>query len=263
MRRRDDEDLALDRVDGVANHARGDVALPSTHAGADVGNDPPPRSVDELRAELAQLRERIARSPDALVVDHVHASRDARVEAERIVDEASARITELERRTRGPFRNRTVDPTALAFERERLKAAQQQRAKAMAREQELAADAPDRATRRPEHAALRERAAVLEGKLSILRQQHLRGALQHSAPYLTATLGPFPEQPRARRTWQQAARRIEAYRFDHAITDPDNALGPPPATSSARAHWQRIAQDVHRAQRELGHNVDRGHRYER
>ena len=256
MRRRDDEDLALDRIDGVANPARGDVALPFTHGGADVGNDPPPRSVDALRAELAQLRERIARSPDALA-DHLRAPRDARAEAERIVAEASARITELQRRTRGPFRTRTSDPTALAFERERLKAAEQQRAKAIERNQELAADAPD-----TEHAALRERAAELEAEISILRQQHLRDALQHNAPHLTATLGPFPEQPRARRTWQQAARRIEAYRFDHAITDTDNALGPPPAASPARAHWQRTAQDVHRAQRELGRNVDRGHGHE-
>jgi hypothetical protein len=261
MRRRDDEDLALDRIDGVSNPAQGDVARPFTRGAADVGNDPPPRSVDELRAELAQLRERIARYP-AAPADQLQASRDARAEAQRIVDEASARITELQRRTRGPFRSRTSDPAALAFERERLKAAEQQIAKATERKQELAADAPDHATRTAEHAALRERAAALEGKLSILRQQHLRGALQHSAPHLTATLGPFPEQPRARRTWQQAARRIEAYRFDHAITDTDNALGPPPAASSARANWQRTAQDVHRAQRELGRNVDRGHGHE-
>ena len=230
MRRRDDEDLALDRIDGVANPARGDVALRSTYSGADVGNDPPPRSVDALRAELAQLRERITCRPDQLV-NQVHASRDARAEAERIVAEASARITELQRRTRGPFRNRTGDPTALAFERERLKAAEQQRAKAV----ERTADAPDHATPRAEHAALRERAAAVEAELSILRQQHLRDALQHNAPHLTATLGPFPEQPRARRTWQQAARRIEAYRFDHAITDTDNALGPPPPRAP-RAH---------------------------
>jgi hypothetical protein len=62
-----------------------------------------------------------------------------------------------------------------------------------------------------EHKGLRERAATLEAELSILRQQHLHGPLEHSAPYLIAELGPPPEQPRARRTWQQAAHRIEAY----------------------------------------------------
>jgi hypothetical protein len=99
---------------------------------------------------------------------------------------------------------------------------------------------------------------ALETQLSLLRKQHLRNALGHGAPHLTATLGPLPQKSRARRTWEQAARRIEAYRFDHAITDTDNALGPPPTGTPARAHWQRAQQDIQRAQRELGRAADRG-----
>ena len=40
---------------------------------------------------------------------------------------------------------------------------------------------------------------------------------------LTTALGTLPDQPRARRTWEQAATRIEAYRFDHKVTDPGDA----------------------------------------
>jgi hypothetical protein len=44
-------------------------------------------------------------------------------------------------------------------------------------------------------------------------------------------LGSLPDQPRARRTWQQAATRIEAYRFDLGVTDAHHALGLAPSES--------------------------------
>jgi conjugative relaxase-like TrwC/TraI family protein len=263
MRRRDDEDLALDRIDGAMHAASSDLTLALTSGGRAPGNDPapplndpPPHWVDELRTELAQLRERIARQPDA-VTDQLHAARHTRAEAQRVADEARARIADLEPPARGVLRRRPSDPAALAFERERLKAAEHQMAMAAEHERNLAANTPDRTNPGAEHEALRERAAALEAKLSIHRQQHLRDGLEHGAPHLTAALGPLPEQPRARRTWQQAAHRIEAYRFDHAIRDTVNALGPPPTATAARGHWQRVQHDIHKAQRELGLHVDR------
>jgi conjugative relaxase-like TrwC/TraI family protein len=256
MRRRDDEDLALDRIDGASNATWSDLTLAPASGGVAGGNDPPRHSVDELRTELAQLRERIARPPDP-ISHQLPAARHARAEAHRVADEARARIADLEQPTRGLLRRRPSDPAALAFERERLKAAEQQLATASARERDLAANPPDCTNPGAEHDALRERAAALEAKLSILRQQHLRNGFEHGTPHLTAALGPFPEQPRAQRTWQQAAHRIEAYRFDHAIRDTDNALGPPPTATAARAHWQRVQHDIHKAQRELGLHVDR------
>ena len=87
---------------------------------------------------------------------------------------------------------------------------------------------PDRTAWEAERRALRERAAELDAQLSSRRREHLRVALERPAPYLTEALGALPDQPRARRTWQQAATRIEAYRFDHAITDTRHALGPRP-----------------------------------
>jgi hypothetical protein len=110
-----------------------------------------------------------------------------------------------------------------------------------------------------EHRALRERAAELHAQLSSRRREHLRVALERPAPYLTEALGALPDQPRARRTWQQAATRIEAYRFDHAITDTRHALGSPPTDTRERAHWQRANHDLQRAQRDLGHHNARRH----
>lgn len=246
MRRRDDEDLALDRIDRLPSATRGDIKLPSTRGSADA-NDPAPQSVDELRTDLAQL--------DALA-DQVRASREARAEAQSIVDEASARITELERRPRGILRRGTSDPARLAFERERLKAAEHQIVETAERERELAGSLSARGTPQLQHEPPPKGAAAIETDLAILRQRGRHGALEASIePYLTVALGPLPEQPRARRTWEQAAHRLQAYRFEHGITDPHSALGPAPTGTSVRARWQRAQRDVNRAQRALGQTV--------
>ena len=105
---------------------------------------------------------------------------------------------------------------------------------------------------------LRERAAELDAQLST-RREHLRLVLERPAAYLSTALGALPDQPRGRRTWQQAAARIEAYRFDHAVTDTRHALGSPPNDKQGRAHWQRAHHDLQRAQRDLGQRVDRQH----
>jgi hypothetical protein len=57
---------------------------------------------------------------------------------------------------------------------------------------------------------------------------------------------------------------MEAYRFDHAITDDRHALGSPPSDRPGRAHWQRAQHDLQRAQRDLGHHdaADARTRYE-
>jgi hypothetical protein len=172
MRRRDDEDLAIDRIEGVASAARGDLSGPQRRGDADAGSDPSSRSVDELQAESGQLRERVASQPDP-IADRLRATRDARGEAQRIVDEASARITELERRPRGILRRGTSDPAALAFERERLKAAERQLATLAEREREVAGSLSDRGTREAEHEASRDRAPATE--LAVLRHQERPG----------------------------------------------------------------------------------------
>ena len=113
-----------------------------------------------------------------------------------------------------------------------------------------------------EYQSLRERVAELNAQLSIRRHEHLRVALERPAPYLLTALGALPEKPRARRTWQQAATRIEAYRFDHAVTDIRHPLGAAPSDTRERAHWQRAHHDLQSAQRDLGHHNARRHSHE-
>ena len=184
------------------------------------------------------------------------------IEAQRCADEAAARVAELERPAAGLLRRRTADPTTLALQRERLKLAEHHAAMAAERERELAAMVPDRTTWQAERRALRERAAELETQLSIRRHEHLHDALEAPAPYLLASLGEPPDQPQTRRTWRQAAQRIEAYRFDHTITDNHKALGPRPDATPARTHWQQAQQDLHQAQHQLGLRVERSLRRE-
>ena len=253
MRRRDDEDLALDRIDHIATQLPSDRTNMQTSRGT--ASELSQRPLDQLRTELAQLHERIGHYPEHLA-DQLHAARSARTEAQRAVDQAAARVTELERPVGGLLRRRTGDRTTLAFERDRLKLAEHHAAMAADRERDLAPQVPDRATWQAERRALRERAAELETQLLLRRREHLHDALERPAPYLLASLGEAPEQQRARSTWRQAAERIEAYRFDHAVTDNPDALGPRPAAAPAREHWQRAQHDLQRAQYDLGRRIN-------
>ena len=256
MRRRDDEDLALDRLD--AQPTRSPAHLHPAHARPPAVMRP---SVGELQAELAQLRERIGRYPDHLV-DQLHAARGARADAQRVADEALGRIDELELPARGKPGGRRADSAERALERQRLKLAEDQIAVSAERERDLASSVPDPAVWDAERRVLRERAAELDSQLSSRRREHVHAALDRPAAYLSMVLGAPPDQPGARRAWQQAATRIEAYRFDHAVTDTRHALGSPPTATRERAEWQRAHHDLERAQRDLGRRVDRRHSHE-
>ena len=247
MRQRDDEDLALDRVDAELTNAR-----PPAVTGP---------SVAELQAELTDLRERIGRYPEHLA-DQLHAARSARAEAQRVAHEARARISEPAQPIRGVLRRRAVDSAERSLERQRLKLAEEEIATATERERILASSVPDRAAWEAERRVLRERAAELKAQLLTRRREHLRVALERAAPYLTEALGALPDQPRARRTWQQAATRIEAYRFDHTVSDTRHALGSAPSDQRQRAHWQRAHHDLQRAQRDLRYRNDRQYSHE-
>ena len=260
MRRRDDEDLALDRIN--AERTRGPAHLEPVQArlpaGATIAHPP----VVELQAELAQLHERIARYPEHLV-DQLHAARNAQAEAQRVADSARARIADFDQPALGKLgRRRAADSAERALHRQRVKLADGEIAAAAERERNLTSSLPDRTEWEAEHRALRERAAELNAQLSTRRREHLRVALERPATYLTETLGALPEQPRARRAWQQAAARIEAYRFDHTVTDDRHALGSPPTDTRERVGWQRAHHDLQRAQRDLGHHNARRHSHE-
>ena len=256
MRQRDDEDLALDCIDATSDHT------PSHLEPVHDRLPPEPPPVLELQAELAQLRARIGQYPEHLV-DQLHAPRSAQAEAQRVADSARARIADFDQPARGKLgRRRAADSGERALQRQRLKLAEGEIAAAAERERNLTSSLPDRTAWEAERRVLRERAAELNAQLSTRRREHLRVALERPAPYLTEALGALPAQPRARRTWQQAATRIEAYRFDHSVTDAHDALGQPPTDKRGRAQWQRAYHDLQRAQRDLGHRNARQHSHE-
>ena len=167
MRCRDDEDLALDRID--AELACGPAHVEPAHAGAAISRP----SVVELQAELTQLRERIGRYPEHLV-DQVHGARSARAEAQRVADLARGRVAELEQPAGCKLGRRRTDLAELALERQRLKLAEDQIAVCAERERDLASRVPDRAEWDAERRVLRERAAELDAQLSSRRREHLR-----------------------------------------------------------------------------------------
>ena len=250
MRRRDDEDLALDRIDARLPNDR----APSTGATDQLHR----RSVDELRYELAELHAHIDRYPDHFA-DQLQAARAARVEAQRTAADARKRIDELQSSPNTLLRRRIRDPAALAIERERLTLAEHHATAAAEREHKFAARTASRKESDAERSRLHVRATALETELALRRSEHVRDALKQPSTHLIAVLGEPPEHPRAQRTWQQTAQRIEAYRFDHAITAANEPLGPQPAESHAREQWRRAHHDLARAQRNLGRRTDHSH----
>jgi hypothetical protein len=163
MRRRDDEDLALDRID--AERARGGAHPEPEHTRLPADATIARPSVGELQAELTQLRERIDRYPEHLV-DQLHAARNAQAEAQRVADTARARIAELDQARGGVLRQRAADSAEVALERQRLKLAEGEIAAATERERNLADKVPDRGQWEAERRVLRERVAELDAQLS-------------------------------------------------------------------------------------------------
>ncbi len=189
MRCRDDEDLALDRIDAERSPgpSHSDPAPARLPAEATIARP----SVRELQATRGASRAhrplpRAPRRPAA------RRRRGAQTEAQHVADSARARIAELEQPARGVLRRRVADSAERALERQRLQLAEEEIAAAAERERNLASSVPDRAGWDAEHRTLRERAAELDAQLSSRRREHLRVALEQPAAYLTTALGSLP-----------------------------------------------------------------------
>jgi len=89
--------------------------LDPAHAGAVIARP----SVVELQAQLTELRERIGQYPEHLA-DQLHAARRAQAEAQRVADEARARIAELDHPVAGKLGRRRADVAERALERQRF-----------------------------------------------------------------------------------------------------------------------------------------------
>lgn len=251
MLRRDDEDLALDWIEPpelpCAEPVRREPER-ARPAALDAPRDPARASLSELRRELAALevRPEISAGREAREFE---VTRARRVEAERVVAAARARIRALEA-------ERRPDSRAIAYERARIERAER------AREAEAAAEArldPRLRGRRDLEAPtseVRARRVLLRGEFERRREAHVRDSLQSPGPHLERALGPRPHEPSARQAWGRAAAAIERYRFDHQARGP-SPLGNEPTTREAQLAHRRAQREIERANRRLGRELAR------
>ena len=248
MRRRDDDDLALDRLAAPVQHGLAErVPLGAESARTDLQC----QTIDDLRRELAALR------PATEGRGELARIRNALVEARRTADEASRAAAALERSPARGLRLRREDSSALGLERQRVRLAEGHVAQLEDRERALA-DVVERAAHETPPAPQVERMAALEAEIDRRRIAHVARAQQAPDAYVTDALGRRPGHPRARQAWDRAVASIERYRFDFAVSDATHTLGPEPKEALARSRWRQTHRDIDRAQHSLGHTRHSG-----
>lgn len=191
----------------------------------------------DLVTERTRLAERLAENQGGGELDRV---RRQRADADRLVGDGHRRAAEPERRQ---------DPQAAA-DRAVEAQARERAARLAARQEELERAAP---VARP--AADRAQDAVrytaIGGELDRRQQARTRLAMVERPEYLLRELGPYPHRRSKRRTWRHAAHRIEAYREDFGVKDPERALGAAPRDLRQRAAWREAHRDVETARQAL------------
>ena len=85
----------------------------------------------------------------------------------------------------------------------------------------------------------------------------VRGALAAKPQYLLDELGPYPHRRSHRRAWQRGAMRIESYRQEFGIVDPQHALGREPRDPPQRAAWRDARREIDRTNRALARDTQR------
>lgn len=168
-----------------------------------------------------------------------------RIEAERIAAQAEQRASEIEAQT--PRRHWSRNPE-LASERARAVQARERASERAAQGEQLNVSGLELA----QHAETLGRYVAIGEELDRRRQNAARAAAIEKPAYLTAELGPYPEWPSHRRTWERAAIRIEMYRESFGVIDEKSALGKEPREHRQRDAWRIARRDVDRALRELG-----------
>src|SRR5581483_3223360 len=85
--------------------------------------------------------------------------------------------------------------------------------------------------RTPDPVAVLERATKLQEQLRFVASEHhatrdqaIREELAQVPPWLTATLGPEPQEGDRRDRWQRAARELAGHRIDHHMTSAASAV---------------------------------------
>jgi len=245
MRRRDDEDLALDWVE-PAQLPRG--REPSTHTRpsreparqADLDLDLAP-AVD-LRRELEAIETRLERVGD--VGGRAGAERAL---AERTIAEAREGISTLERTREG-------DPREIAYERQRVRQAERMLRTFGAEEIPTSAQPATGDSIEEQATDLRVRRDELRRALDQRREAHIREAVSNPGPHLVRGLGDPPADRQSRTAWERGAVAIERYRFDQDLRGP-SPLGDRPADRAAAAGHRRAQRELAIANRRLGREL--------
>ena len=89
----------------------------------------------------------------------------------------------------------------------------------------------------------------------------VRAAVVARPDYLVTELGSYPHRRSKRRAWHRAAMRIEGYRQEFGINDPQTALGSEPKELRQRSAYRDVRRELDRANKALGR--DRGRRADR
>lgn len=245
MRRRDDEDLALDWVEPAQlPRSREPSTPPASKESArrpelDLGLAP----AADLRRELAGIEARLARLGD------VESAGDQRAQSQRTIAEARERISTLERARRG-------DPRDLAYEWQRLHQAERTLGAFGSNETAGSVRLPVADSIEEKTADLGIRRDELRRALDQRREAHIREALSNPGPHLVRALGDPPADARSRTTWERGAVAIERYRFDRDLRGP-SPLGHQPADRVAAAAHRRAQRELEIAIRRLGRELVR------
>ncbi|MCS3779371.1 MobF family relaxase [Tsukamurella ocularis] len=90
------------------------------------------------------------------------------------------------------------------------------------------------------------------------RTQELADQIATRPPEWAKPYGPAPaEDTNERRTWDRTVGQIAAWREQHRLTHPRDALGAKPAGSEARGHWQTLSDQGRRLEQQAAERARR------
>jgi hypothetical protein len=247
MRERDDEDLALDRLQRIADEHVPSERLDEPPAARNVAED-----VTNYQERTRALREQLAaldaRSQKRSESDPGRLER-VRFELERRREQLAdtlARAQTPAGRSRLGWRRPPAQEREQAQQLARTLTEDVNRLEAQERSLADRVGDPDLA------AADRARRVELIRELGELRQHQLERALENPDPYLLETLGERPDTQLERHGWDRAARAIETYRSERDITDPHDPLGEQPAGGRQLYEYEQTLRVIDDARLQLG-----------
>jgi conjugative relaxase-like TrwC/TraI family protein len=248
MRDRDDEDLALDRLHGIAGEKVPSERLDEPPVARNVAEH-----VTDRRDRAWALREQLAaldaRSRERSESDPGRLER-VRFELERRREQLADTLARAQTPAGRPRLGRRRPPAAQ--EREQAQQLARTLAEDVKRLEVQECSLAERVGDPDLAAADRARRVELIRELGELRQRQLERALENPAPWLRETLGERPDAPIERHGWDRAAGAIETYRFERDITDAHDPLGEQPAGGRQLYEYEQTLRVIDDARLQLG-----------